>query len=519
MQIKSIGRQFFITLFFICSLVAEMFDAQQQIPAIADVKSSPKFQAIREYIIEKMKERGCPSVAVGVAKGKEILWLEAFGWANQETGSPASARTIYAIGSMSKSITATAALALIKQRRLNLETRIAELIGGEKFLRGMAGSLNEVRVEHLLNSTAGIPHGWISYEYQSELTPDIHPLYRGFVCFPPGEVFEYSNNSFGVLQRTIESITRKTFEEALQELVFTPLGMSGSVSRFDTNRSEEFAIPYDRDGSPVPRRHTTPEGGLGLYSTAKDLLRYGMFHVGSLSVDQHSPLSGELLTRMHEPEGGPGQGFFHLGWWSGGSGVRVSNGSIEGANANLTMIPAEELVVLLLTNQTSSLADELSSEIVALFKPSFIETGRQSRADYGKRFRTPYMARNAWLGTWEGKLLTPEAEILLTITIIAEDVTVQIGDREPVTLTNPTLNDFDELRGSLSGRIPEISPKGDIDHQIRLMLRLADGRLSGYMSANFRTQAGGVSIPIYAYLEPVHRWLTNDFIESLSYIV
>jgi CubicO group peptidase (beta-lactamase class C family) len=505
MLVKKFSLYYLIAFFLMCTLLTDKLRAQQHIPATVDVEVDSQFQNIRLDVIKKMKEGRCPSVAVGVAKEGEILWLEAFGWANKETGNPASPKKIYAIGSLSKSITATAALALITQGRLKLETRIVELIEGNESLQGLGGSPDEVRVEHLLNSTAGIPHGWISYEYKLGPPPDIHPWYRGFVCFPPGKVFEYSNNSFGVLQWTIESITKKTFEEALQELVFTPLGMTRSVSQFDANRSEEFAVPYDRNGSPVRRRHSTPEGGLGLYSTARDLLRYGMFHVGTPLMDQHPPLSDEWLNRMHTPGTGPGLGFFHLGWWSGGSGARVSNGSIEGANANLTIIPKEKLVVAVLTNQTSSLADELSGQIVASYVPASAEARRQTRTEYVSRFRTPYVAREGWPGTWKGTLLTPETEIPLRVTLKAEDVTIDIGDNEPVTVRNPTLNDFDELRGSLLGRIPGLSPEGDDQHQIRLMLRLGDGRLSGYMCAVFRTQNGGFSIPAYVNLEPEYR--------------
>ncbi len=493
------------TIVILYALVPASLSSQEQIPTQFIVASPDECREIREYILEQVKAQRCPSVTVGVAKKGKILWLEAFGWADKEAGIPARPNTIYALGSMSKSITATATLALISQGRLNLETRFDEVVGDDKLLQGLGGSVHDVMIRHLLDATAGIPHGWISYQIGSEPSENLYPPYGGFVCFPPGEVFEYSNNSFGVLEAVIASTTKESFGQSLHNLVFDPLGMTGSFSQFDSGRAEEFATPYDRSGAPLSRSHGTPEGGLGLYSTASDLLRYGMFHVGSLSPGQRSPMSAEWLHRMHESGGGPSQGFFHLGWWTVGSGISVSNGSIGGANANLTIIPDEELVVVALTNQTSSLADELSSRIATLLSPAFAENSGKSRSVYASRFRTPYRARGGWLGTWEGTVSTPKGELPLTISLMPDSVTVSINSDSPVSLSNLTLNEFDELRGSFSGRIPGISPEGTAQHQIRLIVRRANRMLSGYMSSIFNTQTGGFSIPAYVHLGPLQR--------------
>ena len=354
--------------------------AQQKVPSNAEVEAVAHLRQARAQIIEQLRIRPVASVAIGVAKGSETLWLEAYGWADSQAKRPATPRTIYAIGSLAKSVTATSALALISQGRLNFDTPIHELIKKEGRLLSLGGVFAHVTTKHLLNSTAGIPHGYVSYRADAGSTDQLCSGPQGFICFPPGEVFEYSNNSFGTLQSVVESVTGTSFDNVLQQLVFAPLEMTGSLACFDAERSNEYATAHDRDGTPIVRFHHTPEGGLGLFSTARDLLRFGMFHVGTLKADQGLPFDEQMRRLIHVPGDGENAVRFQLGWWMSGKDTSVSNGSIRGANANLTIVPKDELVVVVLANQTTALADELSNQIVALLEPTTVESREQARS-------------------------------------------------------------------------------------------------------------------------------------------
>ena len=69
-----------------------------------------------------MLESAIPSLAVAVARDDEILWEEAFGWADREKSIPADEHTSYSLASISKPITATGLMLLVEEGRLELDS-------------------------------------------------------------------------------------------------------------------------------------------------------------------------------------------------------------------------------------------------------------------------------------------------------------------------------------------------------------------------------------------------------------
>jgi len=275
--------------------------------------------------------------------------------------------------------------------------------------------------------------------------------------------------------------------------------MTASTARFDPGRRDEYAVGYTANGDPVLHAHVMPEGGLGLYSSAEDLLRYGMYHAGTDSPSRRVSPSPAQPTNSGTD---PAHGYFHLGWWMSDA-VRVSNGSVRGANAHLSILPDDELVVVVLTNQTSNFADEVAGRIIESLVPGVAEKGARARAEYARLFRTPYSPRADWSGVWSGVLRTPRGETPLIIELVGEQVTVRIAAGAPLLLENPSLNEFGELRGSLEAVLPGLTPVGNEAYPIRLMLRLRDGRPTGYVSAIFDLPGGNVSLPASVPLERV----------------
>ena len=83
-------------------------------PAIFD----SRLQEVRELVVEDVATGKVPSVSIAVAHNGEVVWAEAFGWADKEDEIPATPKTKYRLGSISKPITATAVMRLV----LNIKT-------------------------------------------------------------------------------------------------------------------------------------------------------------------------------------------------------------------------------------------------------------------------------------------------------------------------------------------------------------------------------------------------------------
>ncbi len=186
-----------------------------------------RFVEIRKKIINMVSDEEIPSMAVSVAKEGRILWEEAFGWANREDMLKATPHTIYALGSLSKSITATGLMLLVEKGLVKLNDPVEKYLG-PVMLRDYLGIASQIKVYHVLSMTAGIPHLWKEHKDDDPNPPlPVSELINryGFSISPPGEMFLYSNLAFAFPEQMIPVVTGQTFENFMEKEVLLPLGM------------------------------------------------------------------------------------------------------------------------------------------------------------------------------------------------------------------------------------------------------------------------------------------------------
>jgi len=229
-----------------------------------------------------------------------------------------------------------------------------------------------------------------------------------------------------------------------------------------------------------------PEGGLGLFASVEDLLRFGRFHVGSLP-GGGGPFDATWRRRMHAATEAP----FHDGWWRPGV-AWISNGNVRGANANLTLLPQERLVVAVLVNRGSSAADELAFGIVDALVPGFAARAQENRAAYQRRYRAPYRADPQWSGAWTGEVVAGERTIPLRLVLGAETVTLTLAGEPPHELAGASLNELGELRGRCTTTV-DVAGSGGGD--LRLLLVRDGDRMTGYVTARIPRAAGVAEVP------------------------
>ncbi len=102
--------------------------------APVDTRKADQFEPIRDRIRQKLEQHRAPSISVAVARGNQIIWEESFGWADRENHIPATADTMYTLGSTSKPITATAIMLLRERGLLNLDRPINDYLGDAKLV-------------------------------------------------------------------------------------------------------------------------------------------------------------------------------------------------------------------------------------------------------------------------------------------------------------------------------------------------------------------------------------------------
>lgn len=96
------------------------------------VSAGDVFAVVRDHLAAAVAVGAVPSLAIAVARGDDILWEEAFGWADRERGLRATPDTPFALASMSKPLTATGLMVLVERGLVDLDRPINDYLGETK---------------------------------------------------------------------------------------------------------------------------------------------------------------------------------------------------------------------------------------------------------------------------------------------------------------------------------------------------------------------------------------------------
>lgn len=190
-----------------------------------------------------------PGISVAVIKGRQVVYAEAFGWADAPVGLPASTNTIYHWWSMTKIPTALAVLQLSETGLLDLDDPVSRYL--PFFAVELDGASNSsITIRQLLRHTSGLPDtmpsmiGWVHYEdevyNQTELLQGYLPKYNQ-LKFNPDSQSGYSNLGYLVLGAVIEAVSGKSYEAYIQENILTPLGMHQTDFLYTSQMSGNIA--------------------------------------------------------------------------------------------------------------------------------------------------------------------------------------------------------------------------------------------------------------------------------------
>ncbi len=460
---------------------------------------------VRSRIVTLVEEGECPSMAVAVVQDGEVIWKEAFGWADKDDKLKASPNTVYPIASLSKSLTATGIMTLVEQRKVDLDGSVEEYIAPSK-LAVYEGEASDVTVRRILNMTGGIPHGYMVYD-DPQASLGIRKFINryGIVVFQPGEIHLYSNFSYGVLELIAENVSGKSFGSFMKTEVFDPLGMTQtSVGLPDC--LDRVATKYGSDKTVIAHNRFVPAAAGGIYSSVRDLIRFGLFHLKTPLQGQRRILRDETLTAMHMgKDRNLRSAIMALGWGSvtldNGVVWALSNGGIEGATSMLSLVPSANLAVACLTNisSRSRITDQIAIEITDALIPKFSERVENVMKRYeSENAFTSYTPDPRLVGSWEGLTKTPDSETPIRMVFHKNgEVKVRLGKQRGMPLENVSVGN-DELKGDFRARLPSIYGI-DTELGISIHVKVENHRMYGVATAEGEPSKGLLS-PSYVCL-------------------
>jgi len=309
----------------------------------------------RAIACEKLAPK-IPGFALAVAVDGQVVWSEAFGYADLEAKRPTTPATQFRIGSVSKPLTAAAVAQLYEARKLDLDAPVQRYVptfpekGAPITTRLVGGHLAGIRHyqgdEFLLN------------RHFATVTDGLTIFANDSLLSPPGTRFSYSTYGFNLLSAVVEGASGEQFLAYMSRHVFGPLHMTSTApdrndslipnrTRFYERRSRllggGFAVAPTVDNS-------YKWAGGGFLSTAEDLVRFGSAHLqpGFLKA-----ATLELLfTRQHTTSGDSTP--YGIGWFVDrdtlGHRVVLHGGGSVGGTTGFIVDRDSHVVFALVTN-------------------------------------------------------------------------------------------------------------------------------------------------------------------------
>lgn len=324
-------------------------------------------------LADRMAQLHVPGVSIAVMHEGRIEWAKGYGVASIG-GAPVTPETRFQVGSISKPVAALAALHLVEQGNLSLDTDVNDSLKSWKLPPGEGANARPVTLRELLTHTGGISvHGFPGYA-AGEDVPTLVQVLNGEkpantkpirIEAPPGEKWNYSGGGYTIMQQMLIDVSGEDFPTLLEHSVLAPIGMTHSTYRQplpDQFRSVA-AVPYDRNGEPLKGgAHTYPEmAAAGLWTTPSDLLLFAREIQTSLAGTSNHVISAKMARAMVTP----GLGQWGLGLQIGGdtSDPHFGHGGDDaGFHAVLTAYEKDGEGVAVMTNGDQGPA--LHAEIV-----------------------------------------------------------------------------------------------------------------------------------------------------------
>src|SRR6266849_2082976 len=500
-------------------------------PAVAQpthsTSSMPQydFAAVRAYINKTIAERQLPSVSVALAKNGKIIWEEAFGWADREKMIPATPDTVYALASLTKPYTSTGVMELVEQHKIDLDHPINEYLGPAP-LTAIVGDASGATVRRVLCHTSGLPIHSVNLLGNGDQVPPMADTIRryGTLVSPPGQYFDYSNLGYGALGYMTSLVSQLGWKDYMRDKVFLPLGLFHTSVGIGPGLEAYAVARYDNGNRRLPAFAADTPGASTIWSSAHDVVRFGMFQLKDHLPDQRAILTDATLDLMKEPATGgvPAAGkilcrkSYGLGWFiepdDHGYMVLSNEGAGLGATTTLEIFPTEDLAIVVLINQgiVEDVLVDIVQHVAAGILPKYaaalkaVAPAPPQSASPNSEAQLPLLAE--LLGTWTGTARTWQGSVSLTVKIQPDgDVHIRLGDQlETLLTTVPPFIKEHRLVGMFTGTMPTPDVKNYAD-RVGLTLSLRDGRLIGealaFNTMDFDPYAGKPEFTISFYVE------------------
>ena len=352
--------------------------ASQDVQAAAPGLSPALAQSLAQALRDGREGAGLPSMSAAIAWDGQLQWAGATGFADIEAGQPATPRSRYRTGSVSKPITAVAMMRLAQAGKLDLDAPLST------YVDGLPAPTQPLTASLLASHRGGIRHygipAWWMGWHESHSKKQYDTVAAGLpmfvddpLRFEPGAGFRYSTFGYSLLSRQLEGAAGEDFPALLERWVFQPAGMTDTGVDTAAPMPGRVAFYEAQDGRytrSYPINSSYKIAGGGMVTTPTDLVRLGVALLGEDLLA--APAKQDMWTPRALADGTMNPENYALGWRVDQS-VRLlgedrpvpivhHGGTQPGAAAFFVILPEHGIVVAAMSNSGKASARAQAQE-------------------------------------------------------------------------------------------------------------------------------------------------------------
>jgi CubicO group peptidase (beta-lactamase class C family)/D-alanyl-D-alanine dipeptidase len=366
-------------------------------------------ERLRPFIQRQMAEKELPALSIAVIDDQQIVWAEGFGLADPKSKTPATADTVYRIGSVSKLFTDIAVMQLVERGELNLDAPVSDYLP-DFHPKNPFGT--PITLRQLMSHRSGLlrepPVGNYFETSQPTLAATVQSLNETELVFAPNTHTKYSNAAIAVVGYLLEARNHEPFAQYLKSSVLDPMGLRHSS--FEPNpailanlaKAEMWTYDGLKLEAPTFQLGMAPAGSM--YSTVNDLGRFVSVLLAQGKAENGAVLKPATLEQMWSPQfPNPGGRVFGLGFQVrslDGHRLVGHGGAIYGFATTLNLLQEDKVGVAVVATKdaVNAVTDRIGEETLRLIlahragkplelppatSPTPAELGRKLTGRYG----------------------------------------------------------------------------------------------------------------------------------------
>lgn len=322
-------------------------------------------QYLTRLIEHKMVERDIVGLSIALVDDQHVVWAEGFGWADAQRKIKATPETVYRTGSITKLLTAMAAMQLAEQGRMDIDQPLQTTLP-QFAIKSRFPNAGPVTPRNIMTHHSGLPSNYLNgmwTENPADFTQLVGQLKEEYMAFPPDTILSYSNVGMTLLGHAVQHVSARPYGEQIEQALLVPMGMSHSyiAATLKDDRRSSKGYSDNKEITALPLRDL-PAGGLN--STVLDLARLTQMVFANGRSGQWQILKPQTLNEMLRYQDGKapfdleqrvGLGWFLDDQFGLAAGlIAAHDGGTLLFHSSLMTLPKHQLAVVVLANSTSA---------------------------------------------------------------------------------------------------------------------------------------------------------------------